>query len=331
MKKTALITGGNGQSGPYLAEFLLGKGYRVVCMVRRNATAEYKNIEYLSDEVEIVEGDLTDMVSIMKIIQSVRPHEAYNTAAQSHVHTSFEQPVAAVNINMIGPLNVFEAVKTLGYSTRIYQASTSELWGSSPPPQCEETIMQPQSPYAVAKLGAHWLGKIYRQGYGMYIVNGITHNFESPKRGPLFVTRKISLGVAKALQDPTFKLQLGNLDAQRDWSFCGDMVKGWWLALQQEEADDYVFASGEMHSIREFLEEAFGYVGLNWEDHVEVNRFYMRPLEVEALCGDATKAKEVLGWTPEVSFKELVHMMVEADCKEAGINLSELEEFKNRL
>lgn len=318
-KKTALITGVAGQAGSYMAEFLLEKDYEVVGVIRRNATRNLGTVAHLESEIDIVEGDVTDMSSMLKIIQDVRPKELYNLAAQSHVHTSFEQPVAAININTLGVINILETVKVLGYSTRIYQASTSELWGSSPPPQNEETIMQPQSPYAIAKLAAHWLVKLYRKAYKMYCCCGITHNFESPRRGPLFVTRKISMGVAKCLQNSKYKLKLGNLNAQRDWGYCPDYVKGWWQMLQQETPDDFVFATNEMHSVKEFCEIAFSHVGLNWEDYVEVDRFLRRPAEVEALCGDYSKAKEILGWEPKIKFEELVKIMVEHDCKLLGV------------
>lgn len=314
-KKTALITGICGQAGSFMADLLLEKDYEVVGVMRRNATMDLGNAKHLENKADIVEGDITDFSSMLKIIQSVRPHECFNFAAMSHVHTSFEQPIASFNIDAIGPINILESIKCLGYSTRVYLASTSELWGSSPPPQNEETIMKPRSPYAIAKLAAHWMGKLYREAYKMYICCGITHNFESERRGPNFVTRKISLGVAKALKDPTFKLKLGNLDAKRDWTYCPDMARAWWSMLQQEQPDDYVLASGEMHSVKEFCELAFDHVGLNWEDHVEVDRFFMRPAEVEELCGDYSKAKQILGWEPTVSFEELVKIMVDSDCK----------------
>ena len=320
MKKTALITGICGQAGPYLAEFLLEKDYRIVGVMRRNATADLGNAKHLENDIEIIEGDLIDMSSMLKIIQLTRPQEIYNLGAMSHVHTSFDQPIASININLNGIVNILESVKVLGYSSRIYQASTSELWGSSPPPQNEETIMRPRSPYAIAKLGAHWMVKLYREAYGIYACCGITHNFESPRRGPKFVTRKISMGVAKCLQNPDFKLKLGNLNAKRDWSFCGDMVRGWWKMLQLENPDDFVFGSGEMHTVKEFVELAFSYVGLNWEDYVEVDRFLMRPCEVEELCADPTKAKEILKWERTVNFESLVKMMVDYDCKLLGVN-----------
>jgi len=330
-KKTALITGVAGQAGSYLAEFLLKKDYEVVGVIRRNATRNLENAAHLENEIDIVEGDITDMSSMLRIIQDVRPKEIYCLAAQSHVHTSFEQPIASFNINTLGLLNVLESIKVLGYSTRIYQASTSELWGSSPPPQNEETIMRPQSPYAIAKLASHYLVKLYREAYKMYCCCGITHNFESPRRGPMFVTRKISMGVAKCLKDPNFRLKLGNLDAQRDWGYCADYVSGWWKMLQQKTPNDYVFATGEMHSVQEFCEIAFGHVGLNWQDYVETDRFLMRPAEVGALCGDYTKAKEELGWEPKVKFEELVKIMVDHDCKLLGVSADEYKETRPKF
>lgn len=318
-KKTALITGICGQAGSYMADLLLEKGYRVFGVMRRNATGDLANASHLEGDVDIIEGDITDFSSVFKIIQQTRPHELFSLGAQSHVHTSFQTPVSTFEINTTGPVNILESVRLLGFPTRIYQASTSELWGSSPPPQNEETIMKPQSPYAVAKLAAHWMCNIYRKAYKMYIVCGITHNFESPRRGSKFVTRKITLGVANVLKDPNFKLKLGNLKAKRDWSYCPEMCVGWWKSLQQESPDDYVFASGEMHSVQEFCEEAFGYVGLDWENHVEIDRFFMRPIDVEELCGDYSKARERLGWEPKVKFSQLVRIMVDSDCRLLGL------------
>lgn len=318
-KKTALITGIIGQSGGYLAELLLEKDYNVIGIMRRNATRDLGNAKHLEGLIDIVEGDITDFSSMLKIIQQTRPQELYSLAALSHVHTSFDQPIATFNIDAIGVINILESLKILGYSTRLYQASTSELWGNSPPPQNEETIMKPRSPYACAKLAAHWMTKLYREAYKMFCCCGITHNFESPRRGPLFVTRKISLGVVKSLTNKEFILKLGNLKAKRDWGYCPEYCKGWWLTLQQEEPDDYVFATNETHTVQEFCEKAFGYVGLDWKEHVEEDRFLRRPAEVEELCGDYSKAKEKLGWEPKVKFEELVKIMVDADCKLYGL------------
>lgn len=319
MKKTALITGVCGQDGSYLAEFLLEKDYRVVGMMRRNATRNLENAKHLEGLIEIEEGDITDFASTMKLIQRTKPHEIYNLAAQSHVHTSFDQPLATFNIDAMGVINILESVKILGYSSRIFQASTSELWGDSPPPQDEETIMRPRSPYAIAKLAGHWMVHLYREAYKMYCCSGITNNHEGERRGPQFVTRKISMGVARCLKNPSYKLKLGNMDAKRDWGYAKDFVEAFWLMLQQPAPDDFVLATGEMHTVREFVEAAFGHVGLNWEDHVEFDRFMMRLAEVEALQGNPAKAKEKLGWEPKIRFHDLVKLMVDEDCRRLGV------------
>lgn len=320
MRKTALITGVAGQDGSWLAEFLLRKGYRIIGVIRRNAQRSLGNAAHLENEIDIEEGDITDTTSMLRIIQRCRPNELYNLAAQSHVGTSFEQPLATMNIDAMGVVNILEAVKTLGFSTRIFQASTSELWGDSPPPQNEETVMQPRSPYAVAKLAAHWMVRMYREAYGMYCCAGITHNHESERRGPLFVTRKISMGVARVLKDPSHRIKLGNLDAARDWGYAPDFVEGFWLALQRPKPEDFVFATGEMHTVGEFVEKAFARAGIaEWGTYVEVDRFMMRPLEVESLCGDPSKARTVLGWEPKVKFEQLVKIMVEHDCRLLGV------------
>ncbi len=237
----------------------------------------------------------------------------------SHVHTSFEQPLATLDIDTKGVVNILECIRSLGYSTRLLHASTSEMFGSSPPPQDMTTTLMPESPYAIAKVASHHFIKLYRKAYKMFCCAAITFNHESTRRGPNFVTRKISMGVAQCLKDPNFKLKLGNLDAQRDWGYAPDFVKGFWMALQQEIPDDYVFATGEMHSVREFCEVAFSHVGLNWEDHVEIDRFFMRPSEVDALCGDYSKTKDKLGWEPKVKFEELVKKMVDHDCQLIGV------------
>lgn len=320
MRKIALVTGVAGQDGSWLAEFLLRKGYRIVGLIRRNATRSLGNVAHLENEIDIEEGDITDATSVLRVIQRCRPHEIYNLAAQSHVGTSFEQPVATFNIDTLGVVNVLEAVKSLGFSTRVFQASTSELWGDSPPPQNEETVMRPRSPYAIAKLAAHWFVRMYREAYRMYCCAGITHNHESERRGPLFVTRKISLGVANVLKDPSHRIKLGNIDAARDWGYAPDFVEGFWMALQQYKPDDYVFATGEMHTVGEFIEKAFARAGIeDWSTYVEVDRFMMRPLEVESLCGDPSKAKAALGWEPKVRFERLVRIMVEHDCQLLGV------------
>lgn len=319
MKKTALITGLGGQDGSWMAEILLQKDYHVFGVIRRNATRDLGFAKHLESEIDIVEGDITDMACMLQIIQRTRPNELINCAAQSHVHTSFTQPLATLEIDTNGLVNILECVRALGYSTRIFHCSTSEMFGKSPPPQSTETILMPQSPYAIAKVASHHFIRLYREAYNMYCCAGITFNHESERRGPLFVTRKITLGVAKCLQDPNFKLKLGNLHAKRDWGYAPEYCEGFWMALQQEVPDDYIFATGETHTIQEFCEEAFGYVGLDWEEKVETDRFFMRPAEVDALCGDYSLTKEKLGWEPKTKFKELVKLMVDHDCRAAGL------------
>ena len=313
-KRTALLTGIGGQDASFLAEILLEKNYNVVGIVRRNATGDFGNAKHLTDKIDIVEGDITDMSSMLRIIESVRPLEVYNLGAMSHVHTSFEQPLATLDIDTKGLVNILEVVKCLRPQTRIFQASTSEMFGVSPAPQSIETMLQPQSPYAIAKVASHHFAKLYRQSYKMYVCTGTTFNHESERRGPNFVTRKITLGIAKCLQDPAFRLHLGNLDAKRDWGYAPEYCEGFRMTLQQENPDDYIFATGEMHTIREFCEVAFSYVGLNWQDYVIVDRFYMRPLEVPELCGDYSETKRKLGWEPKTKFEDLVKIMVDYDC-----------------
>jgi len=320
VKKVALVTGVAGQDGSHMAELLLEKDYRVIGMIRRNATRSLGNAAHLESEIDIEEGDITDSASVFRIIQRGRPNEIFNLCAQSHVGTSFDQPIATMNIDAVGVLNILEAIKILAPSIRLFHASTSELWGDSPPPQNEDTIMRPRSPYAIAKLAAHWFVRMYREAYGMYCCAGITHNHEGPRRGPLFVTRKISMGVAKILKDPSHRIRLGNLDAARDWGYAPDFVKGFWLMLQRPKPEDFVFATGEMHTVGEFVERAFSYAGIqDWGTYVEIDRFMMRPLEVESLCGDPSKAKSILGWEPKVKFDELVKIMVNHDCKLLGV------------
>jgi GDPmannose 4,6-dehydratase len=321
MKKVVLITGCAGQDGSHLADLLLEKEYWVIGMIRRNATRSLGNIAHLENSIDIEEGDITDAAFVSRTIQRSRPHEIYNLAAMSHVGTSFEQPLATLNIDALGVVNILEAVKTLAHSIRIYHASTSELWGDSPPPQNEETMMRPRSPYAISKLAAHWFIRMYREAYGIYCCSGITHNHEGPRRGPQFVTRKISMGVAKVLADPSHRIKLGNIDAARDWGYAPDFVEGFWRCLQQPKPDDYVFATGEMHTVGEFAEKAFARAGIeDWGTYIEIDRFMMRPLEVESLCGDPSKAKAVLGWEPKVKFGRLVDIMVEHDCRLLGVS-----------
>ena len=318
-KKTALISGISGQDGSILADYLLEKDYNVAGIIRRNATGDLGNAKHLENSVDIIEGDLTDMSSMLRIIESVKPHEIFNAGAMSHVHTSFEQPLATLNIDTNGLVNILEVVRCLRPQTRILHCSTSELFGMSPPPQNMDTPFMPQSPYAIAKLASHHFVRLYRQAYGMYVCAAVTFNHTGERRGPKFVTRKISMGVARCLKDPTYKLGLGNLEAKRDFGYAKDVVGGFWLALQQENPDDYIFSTNEMHTIREFCEVAFSHVGLNWEDHVVVDRFFMRPAEVPELCGDYSETKRKLGWEPTVRFEELVKIMVDHDCKLLGV------------
>lgn len=319
-KSTALITGITGQDGSLLADFLLEKDYRVVGVMRRNSRMDLGNAKHLENTIEIVEGDITDMSSMVKTIQSFRPHELYHTAAQSHVHTSFEQPIATFEADTVGVLNILEAIKILGYSTRMFNCSTSEMFGKTPPPQGFDAPFEPNSPYAIAKLASHHLVRLYRESYGLYSCSGITFNHEYPgRRGPNFVTRKISMGVAKCLQDPNFRLKLGNIYAKRDWGLASEFVKGFWMALQQEKPNDYIFSTGKTHSVEEFLEIAFSYVGLNWQEYIEINRFFRRPAEVDVLSGDYSRTKELIGWEPKTTFEELVKMMVDEDCRLLGL------------
>ncbi|HTL70349.1 MAG TPA: GDP-mannose 4,6-dehydratase [Candidatus Eisenbacteria bacterium] len=320
-KKKALITGITGQDGSYLAEFLVAKGYRVVGMVRRSSSINTHRIDSLYEEpwirdrkMELVYGDLNDASSINRIVRTVRPDEIYNLAAQSHVKVSFEIPEYTSEVTALGALRILEAIVASGVKTRFYQASSSELYGRSRQvPQSEKTPFRPVSPYAVAKLFAYWTTVNYRESYGIFACNGILFNHESPRRGETFVTRKITRAVArikKGLQD---KLYLGNLDAKRDWGYAKDYVEAMWLMLQQRKPDDYVIATGETHSVREFVDEAFRCAELDPKKHVRIDKRYFRPIEVNVLKGDASKARRELGWKPKTSFKELVRLMVRAD------------------
>ncbi|MFC0595156.1 GDP-mannose 4,6-dehydratase [Thermus composti] len=322
--KKALITGITGQDGSYLAELLLQKGYEVHGIIRRASTFNTDRIDHLYKDPHDPEarlflhyGDLTDGTGLRRILEKVQPDEVYNLGAQSHVKVSFEQPEYTADVVATGTLRLLEAlrdyIKVSGKEVRIYQAGSSEMFGASPPPQNEKTPFYPRSPYAAAKVAAYWYAVNYREAYGMFICNGILFNHESPRRGETFVTRKITRAVGRIKMGLQEKLYLGNLEAKRDWGYAGDYVEAMWLMLQQSEPDDYVIATGESHSVREFLEEAFGYVGLDWRRYVEVDPRYFRPTEVDHLQGDATKARAKLGWRPKVSFKELVRMMVDHD------------------
>ncbi len=312
--KTALITGVTGQDGSYLADFLLEKGYRVVGMVRRTSTINFDRIKHIQDRIEIVQGDLLDQVSLIRILQEYRPDEVYNLAAQSFVPTSFSQPVLTGEFTALGVTRLLDAIRIVDPSIRFYQASSSEMFGKvREVPQNESTPFYPRSPYGVAKVYGHWITVNYRESYDIFACSGILFNHESPRRGLEFVTHKITNGVARIKLGLDHELRLGNLEARRDWGYAPDYVRAMWLMLQQDTPDDYVIATGETHSVREFVEEAFGYVDLDWREYVvEDPRFY-RPAEVDLLVGDASKARRVLGWEPSVSFQELVRLMVDAD------------------
>ena len=314
MDKTALITGITGQDGSYLAELLLEKGYEVYGLVRRLSTPNTTNIDHILDQIHLTEGDLLDQTSLNNAVKEIQPDELYNLAAQSFVGTSWTQPVLTGEITGLGACRIFEAVRRECPKTRVYQASSSEMFGKvQETPQNEKTPFYPRSPYGCAKLYAHWLAVNYRESYGLYISNGMLFNHESPRRGMEFVTRKITDGVARIYHGLSKELRLGNIEAKRDWGYAKDYVRAMWLMLQQDKPDDFVIATGEAHSIKEFLDIAFKEAGLNWQDYVKQDPKFMRPAEVEYLRGDYSKAKKVLGWDPEISFEYLVKMMVEAD------------------
>jgi GDPmannose 4,6-dehydratase len=316
MAKSALITGITGQDGAYLADFLLKKGYDVFGTYRRTSTPNFWRLQYTGvlDKIKLIPADMIDTGSILEAIKISSPDEIYNLAAQSFVGTSFEQPIGGADINGLGAARVLEMVRHINPGIKVYQASTSELFGTnSAAPQNEGTQFHPASPYAASKLYAYWLMKIYRDGYGIFACNGILFNHESPIRGLEFVTRKVTNGIAKILVNRGSKIRLGNLDAKRDWGYAPDYVKCMWMMLQQKEPDDYVLATNETHSVRELLETAFGLAGLDWREHVQVDKKFMRPLDVPLLQGDYSKAKKRLGWEPEVRFKRLVKMMLDAD------------------
>ncbi len=320
--KKALITGITGQDGSYLAEFLLSKGYEVHGIIRRHSTIVSTNrIDHLINDDNIYNvrlflhyGDLFDGCALHRLIEKINPNEIYNLGAQSHVKVSFEIPEYTGDIDALGTVRILDAIRDTRINTRFYQASSSEMFGKVlETPQKETTPFYPRSPYACAKLYSHWITVNYRESYGMHASSGILFNHESPRRGETFVTRKITRELANIIHGKSNVLKLGNLDAKRDWGFAGDYVEGMWLMLQQEKPDDYVLATGECYSVRDFLEEAFSYKGLHWQDYVVIDPAYFRPAEVDLLLGDCTKAKKKLGWEPKVKFKELVRMMVDAD------------------
>jgi GDPmannose 4,6-dehydratase len=318
MTKRALITGITGQDGSYLAELLLEKGYEVVGMFRRSSTTNFERIAHLQDRVLLdpynCAGDLLDEASLIHILRDHRPDEVYNLAAQSFVQTSFNQPVLTGEITGLGVTRLLDAIRLVDPGIRFYQASSSEMFGKvQAVPQVESTPFYPRSPYGVAKLYGHWMTVNYRESYDLHASSGILFNHESPRRGLEFVTRKITHAVANIKLGRQTELRLGNLEAQRDWGFAGDYVEAMWLMLQQDAPDDFVVASGETHSVREFCQVAFGHAGLDYEDHVVMDERFMRPAEVDLLIGDPAKATRVLGWTPKTSFHDLVTMMVDAD------------------
>jgi GDPmannose 4,6-dehydratase len=321
--KKALITGITGQDGSYLAEFLLAKNYEVHGIIRRSSSFNTGRIDHIYNDENIVNkklflhyGDLADASAIARLLEKIAPDEVYNLAAQSHVKVSFDIPEYTTDIDATGTCRLLEAIRETRIKTKFYQASSSEMYGKVQEiPQSEKTPFYPRSPYACAKVYSYWLTVNYRESYGLFACNGTLFNHESPRRGKTFVTRKITSGLADIINGKSNKLYLGNLDAKRDWGFAGDYVEAMWLMLQQEEPDDYVIATGETYSVKEFLDEAFGYKGLDWKKYVEIRKEYFRPAEVDLLIGDASKAKQKLDWEPKVKFKELVKMMVDADCK----------------
>ncbi len=310
----ALITGITGQDGSYLAELLLEKGYDVFGLVRRSSVKKYDRIETLVDDIELVEGDLTDQTSLDHIVQSVQPDEVYNMAAQSFVPVSWNQPVLTGDVTALGVIRILEALRKHRPQAKFLQASSSEMFGKAQEtPQTEKTPFYPRSPYGVAKVFGYYITVNYRESHGIFACSAVGFNHESPRRGLEFVTRKVTHQVARIKCGLATKLPMGNLDAKRDWGFAGDYVRAMWMMLQQAEPDDYVLATGKVHSIRELLELAFGSAGLDWEKYVEIDPKFLRPAEVDCLCGNATKAREKLGWEPEVTFEALIKMMVEAD------------------
>ncbi|MFI5057706.1 MAG: GDP-mannose 4,6-dehydratase [Candidatus Acidiferrales bacterium] len=310
----ALITGITGQDGSYLAEFLLSKGYEVYGIVRRSSLEKYDRIESIAADIKVLEGDLTDQGSLDAAVQNAQPDEVYNLAAQSFVPVSWNQPVLTADVTGVGVLRILEAIRKYSPKVKFLQASSSEMFGKVlESPQTETTAFHPRSPYGVAKVFGHHIAVNYRESYGLFACSCIGFNHESPRRGREFVTRKVSLQVARIKHGLAEKLKLGNLDARRDWGYAGDYVRAMWLVLQQPEPDDYVLATGKTHSVQDLVEAAFSYAGLDWKRYVEIDPKLVRPAEVDHLCGDASKANRILGWHPEVSFHELVKMMVEAD------------------
>ncbi len=324
--RKALITGITGQDGSYLAEFLLAKGYEVHGLIRRASTFNTARIDHIYQDPHDPDarlflhyGDLSNSEQIGNLIFNLRPDEVYHLGAQSHVRVSFDMPEYTGDITGLGTIRILEAIRRSGNQIRFYQASSSEMFGNAPPPQSELTPFYPRSPYAIAKIYSYWMVRNYREAYGLFAANGILFNHESPRRGETFVTRKITRAIAAIKAGRQQKLYIGNLEAKRDWGFAPEYVEAMWLILQQEKPDDYVIGTGESHSVREFLEEAFGYAGMDWQKYVEKDPRYFRPTEVDCLVADPSKARRELGWSPKISFRELVRIMVDADLLEEGI------------
>ena len=311
--KKALITGITGQDGSYLAELLLEKGYEVHGMVRRSSTETLERIEHIKHRVHLVQGDLLDEISILHLMEKIRPDEIYNLAAQSFVHTSWNQPLLTGEFTALGVTRMLDAMRIACPKARFYQASSSEMFGAAKPPQTMDTPFHPRSPYAAAKVYGHYITMNYRESYGLFAVSGILFNHESPRRGLEFVTRKITDAVARIKLGVQKEVRMGNLDAKRDWGFAGDYVKAMWLMLQQDKPEDYLIATGKAYSVRDFLDMAFSRVGLNYKDYVVIDPKFLRPAEVDYLLGDPVKAREKMGWTPDVDIQGLVNMMVDAD------------------
>jgi GDPmannose 4,6-dehydratase len=330
-RSRALITGITGQDGSYLAELLLEKDYEVHGLIRRSSSINTHRIDHIYEDphkpdrrLVLHYGDMSDATRLARLVNEVRPREVYNLAAQSHVKVSFEAPEYTSDIDALGALRLLEAISHCDQTIRFYQASTSELFGSAPPPQNEQTPFHPRSPYGVSKTFAYWITVNYREAYGMFAVNGILFNHESPRRGETFVTRKISRAVARIAAGRQEAVYLGNLDAKRDWGYAPDYVRAMWMVMQLAEPVDLVVSTGEQHSVREFAEVAFGLVGLDWTKHVRIDTAYLRPAEVDTLLGDSSKARALLQWTPSVSFPQLVRLMVESDLKDEGLNPQEV-------
>ena len=312
-QRTALITGITGQDGSYLAEFLLEKGYKVVGMVRRSSSDQFERLAHLQDRIELREGDLLDQLSIITLLHSIEPQEIYNLAAQSFVPTSWEQPILTSEATALGVTRMLEAIRVVDRSIRFYQASSSEMFGASPPPQNEQTPFYPRSPYGAAKVYSYWATRNYREAYGLFAVNGILFNHESPRRGETFVTRKITRAVARIKAGIESDVYIGNLDAVRDWGYAPEYVEGMWRMLQAPDPEDFVLATGHGYTVRDFVKTAFDHARLDWQKHVKFDERYLRPAEVDALVGDATKAAQSLGWKASIHTADLARIMVDAD------------------